>query len=139
MVSNVVKRLTRNDLGLTGGHQAGICVPFKIVKLGFFPELDSSIKNPRVDIPFNFAGQTIVFSYVYYNGRVIGDGTRNEYRLTGMTKFFKDNNCAVDDLLEFSLNEGRYSIDIKHQSKENYDDPFDLNEPLIIRADWIYR
>ena len=80
MVSKVVKRLTRNDLGLTGGHQAGICVPFKIVKLGFFPELDSSIKNPRLDIPFSFAGQTIVFSYVYYNGRLIGDGTRNEYR-----------------------------------------------------------
>ena len=132
MVSKVVKRLTRNDLGLTGGHQAGICVPFKIVKLGFFPELDSSIKNPRLDIPFSFAGQTIVFSYVYYNGRLIGDGTRNEYRLTGMTKFFKDNNCAVDDLLEFSLNEGKYSIDIKHQNKENYDDPFDLKIKRIM-------
>lgn len=139
MVSKVVKRLTRNDLGLTGGHQAGICVPFKIVRLGFFPELDVSVKNPRVDIPFDFAGRAIVLSYVYYNGRLLGEGTRNEYRLTGMTKFFKENGCAVDDLLEFSFKEGKYSIDIRHQNKENYDDSFDLDEPLIIRADWIYR
>lgn len=136
----VSKRLTKNDLGMTGGHQGGICVPFKIAKLGFFPTLDSFNEyNPRAEIEMEYDGKVLKFTYIHYNSRLHKAGTRNEYRLSGMTKFFKENNCIEGDLLEFSLNDGRYSIDIKHRNIDDEKGVFDLDKPLFIRSDWAYK
>lgn len=139
MMQVVLKQLTKNDLGLTGGHQGGICIPFKIVRLDFFPVLDETEYNPRTDIDFVFKGRFLRFSYIYYNSRLHGKGTRNEYRLSGMTRFFRENTCKEGDLLEFCLDKGIYSIDIKHKNKEDEKNEFDPDEPLIIHSDWVYK
>ena len=139
MMQVACKRLTKNDLGLTGGHQGGICVPFKVARLDFFPALDSSEYNPRVDVVFDYKGKSFCFTYIHYNSRLHKAGTRNEYRLTGMSKFFKEYDCCEGDLLEFCLNDGRYSIDIKHRNIDDEKDVFDPDKPLIIRSDWAYK
>lgn len=139
MTQTVSKKLTKNDLGLTGGHQGGICVPFKVVRMDFFPALDASEYNPRSVIDFDFRGGCIRCTYIYYNSRLHGSGTRNEYRLTGMSRFFRENLCQEGDLVEFCLNDGKYSIDIKHQNQEDEKDVFDPDRPLIIHSDWAYK
>ena len=135
----VSKRLTKNDLGITGGHQGGICVPFEIARLGFFPVLDSKQYNPRAEVEMEYNGRMFHFKYIHYNSRLHNAGTRNEYRLSGMTRFFKENNCTEGDWLEFSLNDGMYSIDIKHQNIDDEKKVFDLDMPLVIRSDWAYK
>ena len=103
----VTKLLSANDTGETGGHQAGICVPKRQEILSFFPTLDSRTKNPRMTIVFHCmnSGEKWTFNYIYYNNKFFG-GTRNEYRLTGMTKsmcplFRSDHIFGADDGVEF--------------------------------------
>ena len=83
----IEKMLSRNDTGETGGHQAGILIPKKPEILSFFPSLNSEEKNPRLLITFHdHMGEQWSFYFIYYNNKFFG-GTRNEYRLTGMTKY----------------------------------------------------
>ncbi len=91
MKESYAKELTRNDLGLTGSHQAGICVPRKDKGLmGFFPHLNAKEFNPDVWIQcVDAKGKNWKMRYVYYNGKIHGVNTRNEYRITYMTKFFR--------------------------------------------------
>lgn len=93
----IEKTLSANDTGETGGHQAGICVPKVTDVLSFFPSLNSKIKNPRevMDITDD-SGRVWAFSFIYYNNRYFG-GTRNEYRLTGMTAYFRGFNLKAGD------------------------------------------
>jgi len=99
MTQAIEKILSANDLGETGGHQAGILVPKDANILSFFPCLDSKQKNPRyvLDI-IDETGREWTFSFIYYNNRFFG-GTRNEYRLTGMTAFFREFNLKVGDTI----------------------------------------
>ena len=93
----IEKTLSPNDTGETGAHQAGIHVPKESGVLGFFPQLDAKIKNPRVPIDVvDDAGREWTFVFIYYNNRRFG-GTRNEYRLTGMTAFFREFNLRAGD------------------------------------------
>ena len=98
MATNAIeKTLSKNDTGETGGHQAGICVPKSPEILGFFPQLEAKIKNPRVPLDIiDDAGREWTFVFIYYNNRFFG-GTRNEYRLTGMTAFFREFNLKAGD------------------------------------------
>lgn len=93
----IEKILSANDTGETGGHQAGICVPKAENILSFFPLLNLKLKNPRqvLDI-IDDAGTLWSFNFIYYNNRFFG-GTRNEYRLTGMTAFFRAFNLKAGD------------------------------------------
>lgn len=99
-----IKTLSANDVGVTGGHQAGILIPRVRRILEFFPELDSEERNPRSTVTFLDAqsGAIWSFSYIYYNGAITGDSTRNEYRLTGMTSYLREKHVAVGDGLELS-------------------------------------
>lgn len=115
----VTKLLSANDTGETGGHQAGICVPKKDEILNFFPKLDSRTKNPRLSIVFHCkkSAERWTFNFIYYNNKFFG-GTRNEYRLTGMTKFLRANNLVKGDLLLFEVNElGKYTVDYERSKK----------------------
>jgi len=107
----ITKILSKNDTGETGAHQAGILVPKPEEILSFFPELDSSVKNPRLAITFiDDTGSKWQFSFIYYNNKFF-DGTRNEYRLTRMTPFFKSHNLKSGDTLTLEHNgEGEYNI-----------------------------
>jgi len=65
--------------------------------LSFFPKLNKERKNPRCLITFvDSFGDKWSFSFVYYNNTFFG-GTRNEYRLTGMTGFMRSHNLKAGD------------------------------------------
>lgn len=108
----ITKTLTANDVGDTGGHQAGILVPKAPEILAFFPTLSAAEKNPRVPLTFrDDDGVTCWrFVFIYYNNRLFG-GTRNEYRLTWMTRYLRSKNAKVGDELVFSRDaEGRLRV-----------------------------
>jgi hypothetical protein len=136
MTREARKKLSPNDAGKTGTHQAGILVPKESEILSFFPTLEKGIKNPR---------QTIVmfeekdntrweFSYIHYNNKLFG-GTRNEYRLTGMTNYLRSANANTDDIVTFSKNNDHsYTIDIirsKNANKEGL-----VGDTLVLTSGW---
>jgi hypothetical protein len=103
MMQTIEKLLTANDCGETGTHQGGICVPKGIVKVAFFPHLAPADFNPRTTITMvDDAHGKWAFEFIYYNSRVHNRGTRNEYRLTWMTKFLRQFNLKPGDTLVFS-------------------------------------
>lgn len=109
------KTLSANDIGKTGTHQAGILVPKSEQELlAFFPSLDAGVKNPDAWIHCtDEQGEQRKFRFVYYNNKLHDrDGTRNEYRLTYMTKYLKGISAEEGDALEFSRANGAggYSI-----------------------------
>ena len=115
----VSKPLTRNDLGITGSHQAGMCIPRKIAQ--YFPKLDETQKNPRVVVRvIDCNDKPWSFNFIHYNNKLFG-GTRYEYRLTKMTKFFREHSLKEKDRIQFSLDSSNlYSILIhRHQETEN--------------------
>lgn len=134
----VHKILSSNDLSLTGSHQGGICVPKSIVDLDFFPRLNSSEYNPRLVLPIKYAGTVFNFTFIYYNNRLHGRGTRNEYRLTGMTKFFRISSCKVGDTLKFIRDKGSYKIEIIRKDISPEEDFEEKEKPLVIRANWYF-
>lgn len=95
--SSISKILSSNDTGETGGHQAGMLIPKGGEILEFFPALNKEEKNPRTTLYFiDEAGTRWKFNFIYYNNRFFG-GTRNEYRLTGMTEYLRQNNLKTGD------------------------------------------
>jgi hypothetical protein len=106
MSQSYAKLLTKNDAGETGGHQGGICVPRANAELiDFFPRLKPDQYNPEswitcideLDVKWEMR-------YVYYNGRILTppQSTRNEYRITYMTKFFRQWNAESGDSVVFT-------------------------------------
>lgn len=109
----ITKTLSANDVGVTGGHQAGILVPKVREILSFFPALNPGEKNPRVTLVFREGISRWDFNFIYYNNRLFG-GTRNEYRLTCMTKYLRAMNACVGDLVVFSRDpDGRLTVELK--------------------------
>ena len=98
-VNAISKVLSANDTGETGGHQAGICVPKGSDARFFFPDLGNATKNPRVTLVFEDDwGQRWPFNFIFYNNKFhCPKGTRNEYRLTGLTRFFRENGLKSGD------------------------------------------
>ena len=99
-----VKTLSANDVGATGSHQAGILIPRLETMLSFFPTLPVHELNPRAAVDFQdvMSGRTWTFEYIYYNGRLTGSSSRNEYRLTRMTDYLREQHAAAGDKLELS-------------------------------------
>lgn len=113
----VEKILSANDCGLTGGHQAGTLIPKDDRILGFFPSLNSKEKNPRCVLHFvDDSGASHRFRFIYYNTRLLGCGTRNEYRLTCMTDYIRSSDLKVGDILVFSRKDGEYHVSYKRQT-----------------------
>jgi hypothetical protein len=106
----LTKRLSPNDVGATGSHQVGILVPKIGGYLAFFPRLDPSAKNPSVLIAFTEdSGRKWCFRFVYYNNRKFG-GTRNEYRLTRMTRFMRAHHAKAGDGLVLRRDGSTFSV-----------------------------
>ena len=112
------KTLSPNDAGETGGHQAGILIPRDQRILSFFPHLDATELNPRTHLVFeDAAGEFWEFAFIYYNNRLFG-GTRNEYRLTRMTRYIRQAGLVSGDEVVLHRNAGgRYSIE--HQFSDS--------------------
>jgi hypothetical protein len=106
------KILSANDTGLTGGHQAGILVPKGDRELlAFFPALDPALENPEAWLEVtDDDGQARRLRFVYYNKKLHGTGTRNEYRITYLTRYLST--ARPGDALVFSgePGSGRYAI-----------------------------
>jgi hypothetical protein len=100
----LVKVLSSNDVGSTGGHQSGVVIPKSVTSGDFFPALDPLMINPRETLKavLEESGRTINLNFIYYNGRLHGTSTRNEYRLTGISPFLKDVGAQEGDRLVFT-------------------------------------
>lgn len=117
------KMLSANDVGSTGGHQGGILVPKSEAELlAFLPHLDPAVKNPDAWIECeDEVGGLRRFRFVYYNNRLHDpNGTRNEYRITYMTRYFRELRAREGDTFEISREEGpRYKIRIVRPTAES--------------------
>ncbi|MDP2738622.1 MAG: EcoRII N-terminal effector-binding domain-containing protein [Pseudorhodobacter sp.] len=105
-----IKTLSANDVGTTGGHMGGILVPKGDGELlAFLPPLDPGVLNPSDWIECETPeGQVLRLRFVYYNNRMHAPrGTRNEYRITYLTKFLRNSNAREGDTFEISKAEGR--------------------------------
>ena len=141
MSNSYAKNLTKNDVGETGGHQAGIAVPKADLDLiNFFPFLNPEEFNP--DSWLNCTdpdGVEWKMRYIYYNGKSFKPpkSTRNEYRITHMTKFFSKWGAeSGDDLIFTKTNkENSFQIRIKKQNeiKENMS-TYESNKPIVLRG-----
>lgn len=102
--ASFAKVLSANDVGLTGGHQAGILVPKGAPELlAFFPPLDPSLPNPDAWISaLDEDGNEWTLRFIYYNSRLHRTGTRNEYRITHLTKCLRGMRARPGDQLVFS-------------------------------------
>jgi hypothetical protein len=134
IIKRISKTLSANDTGETGGHQAGILIPKRPSILSFFPELDASIKNPRISLYF-FEEDGVTkwpFEFIYYNGKFF-DGTRNEYRLTWMTAYLRAKNAKPSDRIEMLLDsDGRRHIKLERSQAVGEDE----NGVLKLRGGW---
>lgn len=116
MTDRIAKILSANDTGETGGHQAGILVPRVPDVLAFFPKLDARSYNPRCHLMFLDDGGTFwEFAFIYYNNKFF-DGTRNEYRLTRMTRYIREAGLVVGDEVILSREGERYRV--SHRRKQ---------------------
>ena len=112
------KTLTANDTGETGGHQAGIHIPKSQTDLlALLPHLDPTEKNPDAWLEMtDDTGILWRFRYIYYNNKFHDEGgTRDEYRITHMTKFLRAVGAVEGDVMVLSGSPGslRYSISVR--------------------------
>ena len=80
------KRLSANDTGATGGHQAGLYLPRFVTKAVAGNLLKSKALNPSQPIeavPDHRSTASKQARIIWYNSRIRGTGTRNEIRITG--------------------------------------------------------
>lgn len=116
-----IKTLSANDVGTTGGHMGGILVPKGDGELlAFLPRLDPSVLNPSAWIDCETPdGGTLRLRFVYYNNRMHApNGTRNEYRITYLTKFLRDANAKEGDAFEIAQDEGAENYRIRVIARE---------------------
>jgi Restriction endonuclease EcoRII, N-terminal len=126
-LTSFAKLLSANDVGLTGGHQAGIHVPKGSRELlAFFPFLDPALPNPDAWISaLDDVGTEWVLRFVYYNNRLHGTGTRNEYRITHLTKCLRDMQARPGDQLVFSSTQelGHYLLRLERAAPRGHAAP----------------
>jgi hypothetical protein len=135
MSTNISKKLSANDVGITGSNQAGILVPKDPEVLSFFPKLGCGTKNPRLKVVVREVESSARwnFNFIYYNNRLFG-GTRNEYRLTCMTKYLRAIDAKAGDELIFSKDDNG-SVYIRCARANG---TVDLNEDgvLVLSGGW---
>jgi len=116
------KNLSSNDVGSTGGHQGGVLIPKgETDLLSFLPPLNPDVKNPDSWITCTDEdGEVHRFRFVYYNNKLHDEnGTRNEYRITHMTAWFRGQDARTGDTFEISRDQGQseYRIRVVHAEK----------------------
>lgn len=130
MSTSFAKKLSNNDLGKTGSHQAGIAIPKGSGELlAFFPHLaDDPDDNPDTWITcVDPDGMEWRMRYVWYNGKRHGRTTRDEYRLAHTAQFLKSWDAVLGDEVVFSSTSehNRYGIQIvkQHAAPEHSEEP----------------
>ena len=114
MIESALKRLSDNDVGKTNSHQAGFLIPKLFIKEGLFEKMSDEVLNPRLRLKFrDLADDTDLYlTYIFYNNRFF-QGTRHEYRLTGLTRWIKNHGLRSGDTIQISrLDKYDYTIGI---------------------------
>jgi hypothetical protein len=129
------KTLSANDVGTTGGHQGGVLIPKgERDLLNFLPRLEPSVKNPDAWLSCTDPdGTPHRFRFVYYNNKLHDPkGTRNEYRITYMTGWFRNIGAREGDVFEIAQEAGSrvYVVSI---IKADDQDSADINLPKRIQ------
>ena len=121
MKKSFFKILRGNDTGATGSHQAGVAIPKSNRELlDFFPFLNPKEDNPDAWITCIDPNQEKwEMRYIYYNGKLTGKSTRDEYRLTHTTKFLSLWGAKTGDKMVFESTSqcGVYLISIQDQKE----------------------
>lgn len=110
------KILSANDAGETKSHQSGMLIPKGDREfLEFLGPLDSSTKNPRRTMRFRDPeGRRTSFEFIHYNNKLHdAAGTRNEFRLTRMTRYLRDIGAQSGDEIEISRRDGDDEFEIR--------------------------
>ena len=128
------KTLTKNDVGSTGSHQAGLHIPKRNKELiNFLPYLDHSIKNPSVFFKcIDDDNIEWMLRYIYYNNKFYDEnGTRDEFRITHTNSFFKSKTALENDDFEISKPSDLncYKIKLIKKDGEAYS-----NEPIKLKG-----
>jgi hypothetical protein len=127
----IAKILSANDVGSTKSHQAGILIPKNEEILSFFPQLDKALKNPRKEMNvWDNDGNFFQFYFIYYNNKFFG-GTRNEYRLTCISKYIKKHGLRQGDIIRLRNEGSNYYI--SHEKASNRM----LSDYLVLSNDWM--
>lgn len=130
------KNLSSNDVGLTGGHQGGILIPKgETDLLLFLPPLDQDVKNPDAWITcIDEDSEVHRFRFVYYNNKLHDEnGTRNEYRITHMTGWFRGQGARTGDAFEISRDHGQSEYRIRIVPAEAGTEQMDQAAPPRLR------
>jgi Restriction endonuclease EcoRII, N-terminal len=130
------KILSANDTGDTGTHQAGILIPkSETGLLGMLPQLDASVYNPSSYLTVQGSdGDRFQLRFIYYNNKLHGRGTRNEYRLTCLTDFLRRNRSRPGDAFRITRDEnGCYSMEIIKDQPQALESS-DLPEVIRLRG-----
>lgn len=127
------KTLTANDTGETGAHQAGLHIPKgERALIDFLPSLDNTIKNPDAWIEcVDEHERRWSFRYIHYNNKFFDPkGTRDEYRLTHLTRYLREIGAQPNDYFLISRKQGlsEFNIRLKKCAINNGD-----NEVHIIK------
>ncbi|MDC0048734.1 restriction endonuclease [Verrucomicrobia bacterium] len=124
------KILSKNDTGETDSHQAGIAIPKSNGELlDFFPSLKNTPdNNPDCWITCEDTDRTKwKMRYIWYNGKLHGRSTRNEYRLSHSTSFIKSWNAKSGDEVIFESTKNPFYFKIKlNKKKETTSDKSDV-------------
>jgi hypothetical protein len=142
MTKNVfTKTLSANDVGATGGHQGGILIPKSETDLlAFLPYLNPKIKNPDAWIDcIDEKGTLRRLRFVYYNNKLHDEnGTRNEYRITYLTRYFREVGAKEGDFFEIShdLGKGNYEIKLVRPNAIAEDKIRDNEFRIKIKTGW---
>ena len=117
MEKTFAKILSANDVGETDAHMGGILVPKGDGELlAFLPKLDPGVLNPSAWIDCSTPdGQVLRLRFVYYNNKLHAPkGTRNEYRITWLTKFLRKTAAKSGDTFQISREneDGPYRIEV---------------------------
>ncbi|MGI9279744.1 MAG: EcoRII N-terminal effector-binding domain-containing protein [Endozoicomonas sp.] len=141
MKTSYEKILTKNDTGETGGHQAGVVVPKKNKKLlDFFPLLDDAQFNPDAWIVcIDPDGVEWEMRYIYYNGKTFSPpkSTRNEYRITHMTKLFSKWGAKSGDSVVFTSTDEPNIFEIRIKPCKEIiaeSKTFDEHKPVVLKG-----
>lgn len=107
------KTLSANDLGVGGSHQSGILVPKTSALLRALPALDESAPNPRAQLRARCSGSERDLTLVHYNSRILGSGSRDEYRLTGASVLLRKAGAKPGDRAALVLSDdGLWKISV---------------------------
>lgn len=118
------KLLSRTDCSQASTHQSGMLVPKTVTGLlQIFPHLDPGQKNPRaIIICEDEAGERWKFNFIYYNNSLHDpSGTRNEYRLTGLSTYFRSQSAKAGDRFQIRPSERNriYFVSVLPQAASN--------------------